>query len=73
MKKDRNCNMPNIPYPMYPNYIPNYNPMMPNMPIVDNIDQQIDMINNKISNLERRISNLESINSNNYNSGYQMM
>lgn len=72
MKKDRNCNMP---YPVYPNYMPNYNPMMPiNMGNYNDYDQQINMINNKLSNLERRISNLESMNSNNYNNtGYQMM
>ena len=71
MKKDRNCN---IPYPVYPNFMPNYGPMMPNMPIDNSIDQQINMINNKLNNLERRITNLENMNSNTYNnSGYQMM
>ena len=71
MKKDRNCNMP---YPMYPNYMPNYNPMIQPFPMNNNIEDQINMINNKLSNLERRISNLESINTNNYNNtGYQMM
>ena len=72
MKKDRNCGMP---YPMYPNFMPNYNQMIQPLPMMgNNIEDQINMINNKISDLERRISNLESNypNSNNYN-GYQMM
>ncbi len=68
MKKDRNCN---IPYPIYPNYVPNMMPInnIPNVPM--DFEQQINMINNKLNNLERRISNLES--NNNYNNGYQMM
>lgn len=81
MKKDRNCNMP---YPMYPNYMPIQmmpnqmvtNQMMPNQMTNNmmNYDDQINMINNKISNLEKRINNLESLNSTGYNnSGYQMM
>ena len=73
MKKDRNCNMP---YQMYPTYMPNYNPQpIAPFPVLDNdIEKEINIINNKLANLERRINNLESINTNNYNnSGYQMM
>lgn len=73
MKKDRNCNMP---YQMYPNYMPNYNPQpITPFPILDNdIEKEINNINNKIANLERRISNLETMGTNNYNNtGYQMM
>jgi len=63
-----------MPYPIYPNYVPNMMPIN-NMPMNNtpfDYNDQINMINNKINNLERRISNLESL-STNYNNGYQMM
>ena len=85
MKKDRNCGNG---FPVYPNYIPNMMPGVPNMGMMPygmdmnysqggDYSQMFSKLNSQISSLERRVSNLENLvgsNSNTYNnSNYQML
>lgn len=80
MKKDRNCGMNAVPYPIYPSYQPMPGmqmqggaiPMMPQYPFDTNqavssntLEQQLNSIQQQINMLDRRVTRLENNSSDN--------
>lgn len=75
MKKDRNCGMNAVPYPMYPSYQPMPGmqmqggaiPVMPQYPYStsqsvnsNTLEQQLNSIQQQINMLDRRVTRLEN-------------